>query len=252
MILDPVFYAVAVPALLVTGISKGGFGAGVGIVAVPALTFVVAPLDAIAILLPLLCLMDLVGLWSYRRSWSLRLMRYLLPGALCGIAIGALLATWVDEGTIRLLIGLIAVAFTLNRWVGFARSDLPRPERPLRGMAWAALSGFTSTVGHAGGPPLQVYLLPLRLDKTVFVGTTVVFFAAVNYAKLLPYAWLGLFTGSNLWTALALAPLCPLAMLAGVRLHKAIPEGPFYRICYIFVFLVGLKLCFDGLRSLLA
>ncbi|MEC9345651.1 MAG: sulfite exporter TauE/SafE family protein [Pseudomonadota bacterium] len=252
MIVDPVFYAVALPALVITGISKGGFGAGVGIVAVPALTFVVPPLDAIAIMLPLLCLMDLVGIWSYRRAWSLRLMRYLFPGAVIGIVAGALTATWVDEHVVRLIIGLIAVLFALNRWVGFARSDIARAENPPRGMFWAAVSGFTSTVGHAGGPPLQVYMLPLKLDKTVFVGTTVIFFAAVNYTKLVPYAWLGLFTGENLATAAVLAPICPLAMWLGVRLHRVIPEGPFYRICYVFVFLVGLKLCFDGLRPLLA
>lgn len=249
MIQDPVFYAVALPVLMLTGISKGGFGAGIGIVAVPTLSLVVPPLQAVAIMLPILCLMDIFGVWSYRRDWSRKLMLYLGPGALLGIAIGTALAGWVDEHMIRLIVGTIAVLFSLNYWLGGRRRDEARAENPARGVFWSAVSGFTSFIGHAGGPPLQVYLLPLKLNKTVFVGTTTVFFMAVNYAKLAPYGYLGLLTEQNLMTALVLAPICPLAMLSGVWLHHRIPERPFYLICYVFVFLVGLKLLRDGVTG---
>mgnify|MGYP000185498637 CR=1 FL=1 len=253
MITDPVFYAVAIPALMLVGISKGGFGSGIGIVAAPAISLVVPPLTAIGIMLPLLCLMDLVGVWSYRRSWSRPMMLYLLPGAILGIGLATLTAGFVNEQMIRVLVGLIAVLFSANHWLrtwrGGGRVVAPRPESRVRGIFWAAASGFTSFVGHAGGPPLQVYLLPLRLDKTVFVGTTVIFFMIVNYAKLVPYAWLGLLNQSNLLTALVLAPICPIAMRAGIWLHDKVPEKPFFAICYGFVFVVGLKLLFDGVSG---
>ncbi|WP_416896286.1 MAG: sulfite exporter TauE/SafE family protein [Minwuia sp.] len=247
MIAEPVFYAVAVPVLLLTGIGKGGFGSGVGIVAVPTLSLVIPPLQAVAIMLPILCLMDIFGVWSYRRQWSRRLMLYLGPGAVIGIGIATALAGYVDEHMIRLIIGAIAVLFSLNYWLGGRRNGDAKPESRPKGVFWSAVSGFTSFVGHAGGPPLQVYMLPLKLDKTVFVGTTTVFFMLVNYAKIVPYGYLGLLTQENLLTALVLAPICPLAMFAGVWLHHRIPERPFYLICYVFVFIVGLKLLRDGI-----
>jgi hypothetical protein len=246
MIDDPLFYAVALPVLLLTGIGKGGFGAGVGIIAVPSLSLVISPWEAIALMLPILCLMDLFGVWSYRRSWSRRLMLYLGPGAVIGIVFATLVADAVDEHMIRLIIGTVAVLFALNHWLGGARRRLAREENRAKGVFWSAVAGFTSFVGHAGGPPLQVYLLPLKLDKTVFVGTTTVFFMTVNYVKLAPYAWLELFTREILLTALVLAPLCPLAMFAGVWLHHRIPERPFYLICYVLVFAIGCKLLRDG------
>lgn len=253
MITDPVFYAVAIPALMLVGISKGGFGSGIGIVAAPAISLVVPPLTAIGIMLPLLCLMDLVGVWSYRRSWSRPMMLYLVPGATLGIGIAALTADLVDEHMIRVMVGAIAVLFSLEHWRRQWRCrgvvTMAKPENRISGIFWAAVSGFTSFVGHAGGPPLQVYLLPLRMDKTVFVGTTVIFFMAVNYAKLVPYAWLGLLNQTNLLTALVLAPICPIAMRAGIWLHDKVPEKPFYALCYTFVFIVGLKLLFDGVSG---
>src|SRR5690606_37286194 len=142
-----------------------------------------SPVQATAIMLPVLCVMDLMSGWAYRRIWDRRNLRILIPAALVGIAIGALSFRFLSEDAVRLIIGAVAVLFTLDRWLGL------RPRRPAgpggiaAGTLWGALSGFTSFVAHAGGPPLQVYMLPQRLDKTVFVGTTVVFFLFVNYAK---------------------------------------------------------------------
>lgn len=252
MINDPLFYLIAVPVLLLTGIGKGGFGSGVGIVAVPSLSLVISPWEAVALMLPILCFMDVFGVWSYRRQWSRALMLYLAPGALIGIGFATLVAEFVDEHMIRLIIGLIAVLFSLNYWLGGRRNPAPKPENRPKGIFWSAMSGFTSFIGHAGGPPLQVYLLPLKLDKTVFVGTTTVFFMAVNYAKLAPYSYLGLFTEEILWTALVLAPICPLAMFAGVWLHHRIPEKSFYMVCYVLVFVIGCKLLHDGIVGQLA
>lgn len=257
MIDDPIFYLIAVPALLVVGISKGGFGSGLGIVAVPALTLVVPVWTAVGVMLPLLCLMDISGVWSYRKNWDRRLMMHLAPGAILGIGIATLVADLVDEMMVKGIIGAIAVAFTLY---SFGRSMLaaqgggtmPAPAQPngLKGALWAAMSGFTSFVGHAGGPPLQIYLLPLRLDKTVFVGTTVIFFMLVNYAKLIPFVSLGILNAEAFWTAAVLAPLCPLFMRAGVWLHARVPDRPFYISCYVFVFIVGCKLLWDAGSSL--
>ena len=248
MITDPLYYVIAVPMVLITGISKGGFGMGLGIMSVPAMSLVVPPLQAAGIMLPILCLMDLVGVWTYRRTWDRRLLRHMAPAALVGIAVGWALAGALDERWIRLVIGLIALAFALDFWRGRRIARAAARPSAWKGGFWSGVSGFTSFVGHAGGPPLSIYLLPLGLDKTIFVGTTVMFFAAVNYVKLVPYAWLGQLGPGNLATALVLAPLAPLGMWLGIRLHHGIAPGAFIRICYGFVFVVGLKLTWDGLK----
>lgn len=251
MITDPLFYFLAVPALLATGIGKGGFGAGLGIVSVPAMTLVIPPLQAAGIVLPILCLMDVFGVWAYRRRWDRQLALAMLPGALAGIVAATLLAGYVDDQMIRLIIGAIAVAFALDYWIG--RRAEQRPKRPNRasGLFWAAVSGFTSFVGHAGGPPISVYLLPLRLDKSIFVGTVAIFFAAVNYTKIVPYAALGLLNETTLLTALVLSPVCPLGIWLGLWLHDRVSVTLFYRGCYLFVFVVGSKLLWDGVSALL-
>ena len=250
LVAEPLFYAAAVPAILFTGIVKGGFGTGAGILAVPLMALSVPPLQAAAIMLPILCLMDLVGMWGYRRQWDGASMVVLMPAALAGIVLATLTAGHVGPDHIRLAVGVIAVVFALDHWFGRRAAEGARPHAA-KGVFWGAVSGFTSFLAHAGGPPLAVYLLPLRLDKTVFVGTTVIYFAAVNYAKILPYAWLGQFSGTNLATAFVLLPLAPAGVLAGMWLHRRMQPGPFYRVSYALVFVVGLKLTWDGGLALL-
>jgi hypothetical protein len=252
LIADPFFYAVAVPAVLVTGVAKGGFGAGLGILAVPMMALAVLPLQAAAIMLPILCVMDIFGLHAWRGRWDRGAMRVLLPGALVGIGLGTLSAGALRPEHIRLIVGVVAVVFALNYWLGGGGMAAARPPNAAKGLLWSTVSGFTSFVAHAGGPPLSVYLLPLRLEKSLFVGTSTVFFAAVNYIKLVPYAALGQFSAENLGTALALVPLAPVGIRLGVWLNRRLPPATFYRWSYVLVFAVGLKLVWDGAGALLA
>lgn len=246
MITDPLFYVLAVPAILIAGISKGGFGGGLAILMVPAMSLFVPASTAAAIALPILCLMDLVGVWAYRKSWDARNMRILIPAALVGIVFGTATFHWFNEAALRLMIGAMAVVFTLNHWLRRDPNPAARPAEVRRGLFWGALAGFTSFVAHAGGPPANAYLLPQRMDKTLFVGTMVIWFTFINYTKLIPYWWLGQFPLSNLTMSAVLFPLAPIGVLLGIWLHKKVSPSLFYRICYGFLFVTGLKLLYDG------
>lgn len=232
--------------MLLVGISKGGFGGGLGMLAVPMMSLTMPPFQAAAILLPLLCLADVIGLWAYRRKWDARNLKFMMPGAVIGIVIGALLVGVLDEHVVRLVIGFIALAFAANWFLGKHGAEPTRPNL-WKGSLWAAVSGFTSFLAHAGGPPASIYLLPQRMDKTIFVGTTIVFFAAVNYVKIVPYALLGQFPAGNLLTSLVLGPVAAGGMALGLWLHDKVGVALFYRICYGFLAIVGLKLIVDGL-----
>lgn len=249
MITDGWFYAAAIPAILLVGISKGGFGSGAGMFATPLLALTVPIPQAAAILLPILCVMDVAGLWAYRGTYARGGLRTLLAGGIIGVVLGTLTFRYVNEAWIRIVLGAMALGFVAQRYWVRKVVEPAAPSAP-RGLFWSAVSGLTSTIAHAGGPPMSIYLLPLRLDKAVLVGTTVVFFAVINAVKLVPYAWLGLFDARNLSTSAVLAPLAPVGIWIGVKLMRRIPEALFYRICYGILLVVGAKLLWDGVARL--
>ncbi|MDL2354365.1 MAG: sulfite exporter TauE/SafE family protein [Pseudomonadota bacterium] len=246
MIADPLFYAVAIPAVLLTGISKGGFGSALGGVGVPIMALAISPVQAAAILLPVLCFMDLVGFRVYYGKWDTANLKIMLPGALLGIAIGTVTFGTLSESAIRILIGAIAVAFTLNAWFGFGARQQPAGSSVIKGTFWSGVSGLTSFLAHAGGPPAMVYVLPQRLDKTTYVATISVFFMVVNAVKLVPYAWLGQFSAANLGTSLVLAPLVPLGVWLGLWLQQRVNTVWFYKISQICLLATGLQLIYQG------
>lgn len=247
MLTDPLFYAFAIPAILLTGISKGGFGSALGGVGVPLLAVAISPVQAAAILLPILCLMDLVGFRAYYRKWDLANLRIMIPGALLGIAFGALTFGIFSESAVRILIGFIAVLFPLNNWLRLASRQAPAGRSRLKGTLWSGLSGFTSFVAHAGGPPAMVYMLPQRLDKVTFVATVSLFFMIVNAVKLVPYALLGQFSSVNLATSILLAPLAPIGVQLGLWLQHRVNHRWFYRITQSCLFITGLQLIHQGI-----
>ena len=252
VISDPWFYAAAVPAVFLFGISKGGFGGGLGVAAVPLIALVISPVQAAAILLPILCLMDLFSLWAFRGKWVVSEIRLLVPAALVGIAVGTLMFDTMSTGVLRLLLGTVAVTFTLHHWITrLTASSVKNTYSRRVGAVAAAIAGFTSFIAHAGGPPLSMYLLRRNLDKTRFAGTTVFFFMAVNYVKLIPYGWLGQFDVSNLGTSLVLSPLAPLGVFTGVWLHKRISDQFFFLIVYGLLFIIGLRLMVDGVLEII-
>ena len=245
MLHDPIFWAVAVVSVLITGVSKGGFG-GLALLAVPLMALVISPIQAAGIMLPILIVMDWVSVWSYRKFWNGRVLLLTLPGAVAGIVLGGLLAGYVNDQFVRICVGFIAIAFPL--YVFFkpkGRASIIRGNRPL-GFVAGSVSGFTSFIAHAGGPPFQAYAIPQELEKREYAGTAVMFFFVVNMVKVAPYAMLGQFNSANLTTSFVLMPLAPIGVLIGVWLVKQMNQALFFRIIYLLIFCVGLKLLWDG------
>lgn len=253
MITDPFFYVVAVPAILLMGLSKGGFLGSLGGFAVPLMSLAISPVEAAAIMLPILIVMDFVGVASLRRDFDPVNLRILLLPALLGVVIGWATAAYVTEAHVRLIVGLVGLIFSLDYWLKLHRSatEPATPPNIIKGTAWGLIAGFTSFVSHAGGTPLQVYLLPQRLPNTVYVATGVMFFAAINLAKVIPYAALGQFNPGNMTTMAVLLPLAPIATLIGIGLTRWLEQEPFYRLAYACLLLISIKLIWDAVAALL-
>ena len=249
MLADPTVFAVACLGVFIAGVSKGGFGSGASFVAAPLLTIFVAPAVALAVLLPVLMVVDLATLRPYWRKWHAQSALLLCLGALPGVALGALIYRASDPDVIRFLIGTIALAFLafqLARRRGWGAGSVWQAPRWL-GLTAGSIAGFTSFVSHAGGPPVTVYLLHRSLTKTEFQATTVLVFWLVNIAKVGPYAALGLFDAALLWTAAALAPVALFGAWVGVRAHRMVAEHVFFGVTYGLLAIAGTKLIYDAL-----
>lgn len=250
--IDPVFVTIAVIAVLVVGLSKAGLLGGLGVVGVPLLTLVMAPREAAGMMLPVLLCMDAVAIWMYRKECDWSLIRIMLPGAAVGTLLGWAFWAVVSDSAVLLMVGVVTLLFVLDAILPLRKKleGLP-PSRPW-GVFWGGIAGFTSFISHTGGPPFQIYTLPRRLPPAVYAGTTAFFFAIVNTAKLVPYYFLGQLNAQNLTLSAALAPVGLIGVCIGVYLVRRIDAKLFYRIAYWLVFLLALKLVWDGVTGLMA
>lgn len=248
---DPLFYAAAIPAVILVGLAKGGLGGAMAFLGVPVMALAISPIQAAAILLPILVVMDMVSLWSWRGNYHLPTLLVMLPGALAGIGLAWLTAAMVTADVVRLILGVVTIVFVARWiWLRYARTEARSRPRPVLGVFWGAVSGFTSFVAHAGGPPFQVYALPLKLAPPLYVGTSVIYFAVVNAVKLVPYFALGQFDTTNLTASAVLLPIAPIATLAGAFLVRRMRPEAFYGLTYLTVLAVALKLLWDGIHAL--
>jgi uncharacterized protein len=226
VITDPLFYLLALMAVILLGLSKGGFF-GLGLMGLPLMSLYVPPLQAAAILLPTLIAQDVLTVWTYRRDWSAWNLKILIPSMTAGMCVAWLFAAAMAPAPIRLAVGLIAGAFVVRHWLGERFERLtPRPNAAT-GVIFGAIGGFTTLLANAGGPAWQMHMLPQKLDKLTFVGTFTMLFAASNVLKIPAFASLGQFTWANLAVGAVLLPFAVLANYAGIRLVRHTPTELF-------------------------
>jgi len=248
LLADPVTLMLAALAVAVLGLAKGGF-AGLGALATPLMALALPPVTAAAILLPVLLVQDVVSVWSYRKSWSGWIIGWMLPGALLGVVLASVFAASVPEAGVLAALGLITLLFGLYRlWAErggriIAASNSPGWVGTLFGMA----CGFTSQIAHAGGPPFQMWVTPRKLPHAVFVGTSSITFAAINWMKVPSYMALGSFNREVLTAAALLMPLAIAATFAGVWLVRRLDSARFYTLVYLLMIALGTRLVWQGL-----
>lgn len=244
------FWALAVLASVFVGMGKGGLPV-VGMLSVPVLALVpgMSPVTAAGLMLPLYVVSDMFGLYAYRHAFDRRVLAILLPAATLGILLGYLTAKVVSEAWVTVLIGLIGVVFALNLLIKRQVLVAPARAKVAPGVFWGAVTGFTSFVSHSGGPPYQVYTMPLGMTKAVFAGTSTIAFAYINAVKLIPYYLLGQINLASLEKVLVLMPVAAISVFVGVRLVKWLPERLFFQLVTWALLLVSIKLMWDGYRG---
>jgi len=254
MSIDPSIYYAAIPAVLLVGLTKGGMGEALALMGVPILAMAVPPVQAAAILLPILIVMDAVSLWIWRQHNDRTVLKMMLPGALLGVAIGWATSAYVPRDALRLIIGLITVLFAAryfyNGWRARHGHIVPaKPHRLVPAAVLGTLSGYGSFVAHAGGAPFQIYGLPLKLNPRDYTGAAVRFFAILNFVKLGPYFALGQLDTTNLTISATLVPLAIATTALGGFVVKRMKPDVFYPFMYAMAFIAGLKLVYDGFAA---
>ena len=236
------FYLVAGLAVIVTGISKSGFAGGLGVISVPVMTLFCPPEMAVAILMPILLVIDVASIWRYRATWSGKVVAALLPGAAIGLGLGAISFQWMSADALKLAIGIMAIGLAVRFLT--RSSDRQTATEPTRLGAFlvGSVSGYASFVAHAGGPPIKGYLLRHRLEKSNFVGTNSVFIFAMNLVKGFAYAGLGHYSVESLTISAMLAPCLLIGVWIGFRLHGRVDQRMFTRLAHILLAVAGVNL----------
>ena len=242
---DFYFFLTAVPAVMIFGISKGGFAGPIAILAVPLMSMAISPNIAAGILLPILIVMDITALYFYWNKWKLNIVKIIIPPSIIGIIIGSLTFSYISDDGVRIIIGSIAILFIF--FTILQSGNLFIKPSNIKGVFWSTVAGYTSFLIHAGGPPLNFYLLPQKMHKTVYVATFTLAFAIINAVKLVPYYFLGQLDQSYMKISLILLPLAPVGIVMGYFLHKKVSEKIFFKFIYFFLAIGGIKLIYDGI-----
>ena len=243
--IDIYFYFIASIGVILFGISKGGFAGPIAILSLPIMTLTMSPVMAAAILLPVLLIMDVIAMYLYWKTWDMKNIKIIIPPALIGIFIGAMTFNYSSDDSIRIIIGTIAILFILLTII--QKNNLLIKPTKVKGAFWSLVAGYTSFLIHSGGTPVNFYLLPQKLNKTIYVGTMTLTFLIINVIKLFPYYYLDQFVISNIKASLILSPLAPISIYLGYYLHKKVSEKVFYFFIYLFLAVGGIKLIYDGI-----
>jgi uncharacterized membrane protein YfcA len=242
-----VFFICAIASVVLVGISKSGFGAGLGVLSLPIMASQSTLNEALAILLPLLIAIDLVGIRRFIKNANWRILKLILPAAFVGMFLGMIFFTVITPKALTLFVGIFIMLFLIQMLVT-SHFDLREAKPyPWLGRFMALISGFTGFLAHNGGPPITIFMLREKLLPMVYASTLGIFFTFINFGKLGPYAYLDLLNFKQLATSVILLPCVPVGVYLGFYLAEKISMKWYYRIIQFFLLVAGIKLIADGL-----
>ena len=247
MEINLLFFLCVVPAIILYGIAKSGLGGSMTLISIPLMTIVMPLGQALAVVLPILILSDMVAVYKFRKNFDLETLKLLVPGAAIGIFIGSITFMYFSESLLKFIIGLMGFLFAGHYFLFKAKNIIPLKKSFFKGGVCSIISGFTSFCVHAGGTPLSVYLLPLRMKRDVYVGTRIIFFTCVNLIKRPLYLHLSMITSESFLQSVILIPFTIIGIFVGYKILKIIDEKLFYNIIYLLIFLTSTNLIYNFL-----
>jgi len=245
MELNFLFFITVIPAIILYGIAKSGLGGSMTLISIPLMTIVMPLNEALGIVLPILIFSDFIATYKYRKEFDLSTLKLMVPFAAIGVVIGSLTFSYFSEELLKFIIGLMGFLFAGHYFFLKKNKEAKSEKNFLKGGICSTISGFTSFCVHAGGTPVSIYLLPLRLKKEIYVGTRIIFFTFMNLIKLPFYINLSMTNFVTFKQSVVLFPIAFIGILIGYKLLKIIDEKLFYNILYALILVSSTKLIFD-------
>jgi uncharacterized membrane protein YfcA len=245
MELNFLFFITVIPAIILYGIAKSGLGGSMTLISIPLMTIVMPLNEALGIVLPILIFSDFIATYKYRKEFDLSTLKLMVPFAAIGVVIGSLTFSYFSEELLKFIIGLMGFLFAGHYFFLKKNKEAKSEKNFLKGGICSTISGFTSFCVHAGGTPVSIYLLPLRLKKEIYVGTRIIFFTFMNLIKLPFYINLSMTNFVTFKQSVVLFPVAFIGILIGYKLLKVIDEKLFYNILYALILVSSTKLIFD-------
>ncbi len=247
------YVAVAVVAVTLVSVSKGGFGGGLGMLAVPLMMQVADARDVLAMWLPMLLVCDFFTLRKYPGEWDPRAVWLIVPGAGVGIIAGWIILEYTREHdyVLKVIIGCVCLSFVMM-WLVKRRLERSTTDKPPWKPGWGAgmpvgvACGITTVLAHAAGSVTTMYLLPQKLEQRVYVGTTARFYLMLNLTKVPLFVLGGIITWPALRSSFWMWLLAPAGVSIGSWLNRRISPGRFVALIYTFLAISGVKLILDG------
>ncbi len=242
--LSPTSLIIIVLVSWLAGVAKVAFGIGAGVFLTPILALTLPSKVAVALMAPMMVVTDVLALRQHWGKWHTRHILVLLPTAFVGVVLGTLFLAWAPTALVRKAIGVIAllfVAIQLQRWRNTA-GKVSAPMPPWAGWIIGFLSGITTSIAHAGGIVMSIYLLSVGLTKDVFIASVVGTFSLTDLLKLSLYWQVGVLTLGILLTGIALTPIMLLGGRMGISLNRKLSVQQFTTIVTVLVGVAGLLL----------
>ena len=245
MEINILFFLCVVPAIIIFGIAKSGLGGSIALISIPLMTVVMPLGQALAVILPILILSDFIAVYRFRKEFDFDTLKLIVPFSAIGILIGSITFSYFSEDLLIFIIGLMGFFFSSHYFLFKKNKTIPTKKSFLKGSICSTVAGFTSFCVHAGGTPTSIYLLPLRMQKEIYVGTRVVFFTLVNLIKFPFYINLSMITFDSFKQSILLFPLSIVGILIGYQILKYVEESIFYNIIYIIILITSSKLLYS-------
>jgi len=224
--------------VLLIGISKSAFAGALGVFAVPLLMLKLPATQAIALMLPLLIIGDILSVGSYWKRWDNRLLMSLIPGAIMGVTAAYLIIDIINAEHLRMMIAIICIVFSLKNLL-LKQTTLTVLNNKVGALVLSIFSGLTSSLVHAGGPPIIIYFSAIGLAPNKFIATAAIFFAIMNIIKLIGATTLGLLTNETILTALAFFPLAFIGNWIGLKINTVLNKQLFLKIMNYLLLILG-------------
>ena len=226
------------------GLSKAGLK-GIDMMNVTIMAIVFGSKASTGIVLPLLCIADIIAVSYYHRHAQWNHFWKLIPWMAIGILVGVYVGKDMNEAVFRKIMAVIIIVTVAIMIALEMRKNPLIPTNKLFVANMGLAAGFTTMLGNLAGAFSNIYFLAMRMSKNDFIGTAAWIFLVINLFKLpfQVFLWKNI-TLESLYTDLLLLPAMLIGFWVGLRIVSKIKDDNYRKVVIVLTFLGAIVLLF--------